>query len=140
VYAGGYSESGSAGRSNRRRSSYDDDSSFEFTGDIGEDLKNAAIAGASKFLGRAIGRKVQKTVQDRVVPAMQAKAAQAQQRQQESRTDQAAIAQRYPYLRGCVRDQVLFLEGGSKTVPIGQLRLPATLAGADALVSQLRSP
>lgn len=141
TYAGGYSESRSpTGSYGRGRSSYDNDPSFEFTGNISEDITNAAIGGAAKFLGRALSKKVQKAVQERVVPAMQARAAQAQQQWQQSRNDQAAIVQRYPDLRGCLQDQVVFLAGGMKTIPINQLPMPITMAGADSVVSYLSAP
>lgn len=141
TYADGYSESRSpSGSYNRGRSSYDNDPSFDFTGNISEDITNAAIGGAAKFLGRALSKKVQKAVQERVVPAMQARAAQAQQQWQQSRNDQAAIVQRYPDLRGCLQDQVVFLAGGTKTIPISQLPMPITMAGADSAVSYLRAP
>jgi hypothetical protein len=142
VYAGGYSDSGQQGQPQpgRRYGSGYGDSPFDFTGDIGDDIKNAAIGGAARFLARGIGKKMQKAVQDRVVPAMQARAAQAQQQMQQSRNDQAAIIQRYPDLRGCMQDQVVFLEGGTKTIPIQQIPMPVTLANADALVNQLRAP
>lgn len=136
TYAGGYSDSGRPGQPNRYRPSSD----TEFTGDIGQDIANAVIGGAGRFLGRAIGKKVQQALQERVIPAMQAKAAQAQQRQQQARDDQPMIVQRYPDLRGCLRDQVVFLEGGTKTVPIRDIPMPITLANADALVSTLRAP
>lgn len=136
TYAGGYSDSGGPGQPNRYRPSSDGD----FTGDIGQDIANAVLGGAGRFLGRAIGKKVQQTLQERVIPAMQAKAAQAQQRQQQARDDQGMIVQRYPDLRGCLRDQVVFLEGGTRTVPIGDIPMPITLANADALVSTLRAP
>ena len=38
-----------------------------------------------------------------------------------------------------MRDQV-FLESGSRIVPISEVRMPVTLAGADALVNRLRAP
>jgi hypothetical protein len=135
TYAGGYSDSGRAGQPNSYRPA-----DTEFTGDIGKDIANAVLGGAGRFLGRAIGKKVQQTFQERVIPAMQAKAAQAQQRQQQARDDQGMITQRYPDLRGCLRDQVVFLEGGTKTVPIAQIPMPITLANADALMSRLRAP
>ena len=81
---------------------------------------------------------MQKTIQERVVPAMQAKAAQAQQQWQQSRADQAAIVQKYPDLRGCMHDQVVFLQGGTSVVPVSEIRMPVTLAQADALVDRLR--
>jgi membrane protease subunit (stomatin/prohibitin family) len=107
---------------------------------IGGDITNAVMGTAFKFVGRAIGKRVQKTIKERVVPAMQAKAAQAQQQWQQSRTDQAAIVAKYPDLRGCMHDQVVFLEGASHVVPISEIQMPVTLAGADALVDRLRAP
>jgi hypothetical protein len=38
-----------------------------------------------------------------------------------------------------MRDRVVFLEGGSRTVPITEIRMPITLAQADALVARLRA-
>jgi hypothetical protein len=45
---------------------------------------------------------------------------------------------RYPELRGCMKDQVVFLDGGYKTVPVSELKMPVTLAQADDVVSRLR--
>ena len=64
---------------------------------------------------------------------------QARQQWQPSPDDQAAIVQRYPDLRGCMRDQVVFLDGRSLAVPISEIRMPITLAQADALVARLRA-
>lgn len=138
TYAGGYSDYNQQGGTqyqNRNRPSYDSDS---FTGDIGQDVANAVLGGATRFLGRAIGRKVQKTFEERVIPAMQARAAQVQQQQQQARSDQAAIVAKYPDLRGCLHDQVVFLDGGSRVVPISEIRMPITMASADEVVSRLR--
>lgn len=138
TYAGGYSDynqPGGAQYQNSNRPSYDSDS---FTGDIGQDVANAVLGGATRFLGRAIGRKVQKTFEERVIPAMQARAAQAQQQQQQARSDQAAIIAKYPDLRGCLHDQIVFLDGGSRVVPISEIRMPITMASADEVVSGLR--
>jgi hypothetical protein len=41
---------------------------------------------------------------------------------------------------GCLRDQVVFLEGGSRTAPIRELHMPITLAQVDALADRLRAP
>jgi hypothetical protein len=46
--------------------------------------------------------------------------------------------QRYPELRGCLADRVIFLDGGYKTVPMSELTMPVTLAQADAVVTRLR--
>jgi hypothetical protein len=140
VYEGGYSENRQPGQGQRDRfrPEYDDDS---FTGDIGQDVANAVIGTAARFMGRAIGRKVQKTIQERVVPAMQAKMAQAQQqRQPQQQAEQAAIVQRYPDLRGCLTDQVVFLAGGNRVVPISVIRLPVTMAQADDIAARLSTP
>ncbi len=47
--------------------------------------------------------------------------------------------ERYPVLRGCLRDKVVFLDGWSRSVPITEIRMPVTLAAADALVDRLRA-
>jgi len=96
------------------------------------------LGAAFKFAGRGIGKKMQKAFQERVVPAMQARAAQAQQQMQQSRAEQGAIIQKYPDLRGCMKDNVVFLQGGSRYVPISELRMPVTMASADALVNRLQ--
>jgi hypothetical protein len=135
----GYSDYGPAGTRTSNPVNFDNPL-FDAGGDIGGDITNAVMGTAFRFVGRAIGKRVQKTIQERVVPAMQAKAAQAQQQWQQSRTDQAAIVAKYPGLRGCMHDQVVFLEGGSRVAPISEIQLPVTLAQADALVDRLRAP
>lgn len=136
TFAGeGYSDYGPGGTRPGRPGDYDNRYN-----DPGQDIANAVIGTASKFLGRAIGKRVQKTIEERVVPAMQARAAQAQQQWQQSRADQAAIAEKYPDLRGCLHDKVLFLEGGSRVVPITEIHPPVTMAQADAVVGRLRAP
>ena len=145
VFAGeGYSDYGPSGTRTSRPKDFDNpliDGPLidEPGGDIKEDIANAVMGTAFRFVGRAIGKRVQKTIQERVVPAMQAKAAQAQEQWQQSRTDQAAIVQKYPDLRGCMQDQVVFLQGGSRVVPLSEIRMPVTLAQADALVNKLKS-
>ena len=140
AFAGeGYSDYGPAGTRSSQPGNFDNPI-FDAGGDIGGDITNAVMGTAFRFVGRAIGKRVQKTIQERVVPAMQAKAAQAQQQWQQSKTDQAAIVAKYPDLRGCMHDQVVFLEGGSRVVPISEIHMPVTLAQADALVDRLRAP
>lgn len=136
VHAGGYSEYNQPGSSGmyRSRPSYDN------TGDVGQDIANAVLGQAGKFLGRAIANKAQQAFQEKIVPAMQARAAQAQQAQQASRADQPAIVQKYPDLRGCLHDQVVFLQGGTRTIPIREIPMPITMANADVLVGRLRAP
>ena len=105
-----------------------------------QEIAGAVLGAAFKFAGRGIGKRMQKAYEERIAPVIEAKTAQARQQWQPSPDDQAAIVQRYPDLRGCMRDQVVFLEGGSRTVPITEIRMPITLAQADALVDRLRAP
>ena len=81
---------------------------------------------------------MKKAYEEKIAPAMEARAAQAQQQSQQSKADQDAIVQRYPELRGCLADQLIFLDGGYKTVPMRELTMPVTLAQADAVVTRLR--
>lgn len=122
--------------SQRRRPTMDTD----FGGDdLAQDIAGAVLGAAFKFAGRGIGKRMQKVYEERIAPAVEAQAAQARQKWQPSPDDQAAIVQRYPDLRGCMRDQVVFLDGRSLTVPISEIRMPITLAQADALVARLRA-
>jgi hypothetical protein len=137
---GGYGGGGGfGGRSGfgGRRSGYDHDSGP--SGDFGSDVAGAAISGALGFANRAFGRRLQRTFEEKVKPAMEAKAAQVQQQWEQSKADQEVIVQRYPELRCCARDSVLFLDGGVRTAPISDLKMPfVTVDQADALVARLR--
>jgi hypothetical protein len=108
------------------------------SGDIG----GAVVGAALGFAGRALAKRMKKAYDEKIAPAMEARAAQAQQqsqqRWQQSAADQDAIVQRYPELRGCMADQLIFLDGGYKTVPMSELSMPVTLAQADAVVTRLR--
>lgn len=122
--------------SQRRRPTMD----MDFGGDdLAQDIAGAVLGAAFKFAGRGIGKRMQKAYEERIAPVVAAKAAQARQQWQPSPDDQAAIIQRYPDLRGCMRDQVVFLDGRSLSVPISEIRMPITLAEADALVARLRA-
>jgi hypothetical protein len=103
---------------------------------------------ATKFVGRSISRRLKRAFDERVVPAMAARqeqmAARQEQmagRQQGVLQEQIAIAERYPDLRACLSDQVVFLAGGSRvvSVPMSNLTGGFTLAQADAVVAQLRN-
>ncbi len=111
----------------------------DFGDDPAEEIASAVLGAAFKFAGRAIGKRMQRAYEERIGPALEARAAQARQQWQQSRDEQAAIVERYPDLRGCLRDQVVFLDGGSRSVPITEIRMPVTLAEADALVDRLRA-
>ena len=90
------------------------------------------MTAATKFIGRAIGRRVKRAYDERVAPAMAAK--------QETRLrEQIGIAERHPDLRACLTDQVVFLAGGSRVLPMSSISRGFTLEQADALVAQLRN-
>jgi len=102
---------------------------------------------ATKFVGRAISRRLKRAFDERVVPAMAARQEQMASRQEGVARqegilrEQIAIAERYPDLRACLSDQVVFLAGGSRvvSVPISNLTSGFSLAQADAMVGQLRN-
>ena len=114
------------------------DFDFDLGGNLGEDIGGAVLGAAFGLAGRAFGRKMKKAFEDKVVPAMQAKAAQAQTQFEQQKAEQDAIAARYPELRGCMKDQVVFLDGGTKTVPVSEIKMPVTMAQADGVVARLR--
>jgi hypothetical protein len=107
------------------------------------DPGGAVVGAAFGFAGRAIGRGVKKVVNEQVKPAVQAQAAKAQtakaeQQFAQAQADQDVIVARYPELRTCLKDQVAFLDGGTRTVPISEIPVPTTPADADAVVARLR--
>lgn len=119
--------------STRRGSDYD-----SVTDSLAEDIGGAVLGAAMGFLGRKIAKKMQQAFEEKVVPAMQQQAARSSGQWLPSQAEQDAIAGRYPELRGCLRDQVVFLAGGTRTVPLSEIQLPVTLASADNLVARLR--
>jgi hypothetical protein len=123
---------------NRNQSRGGRDFDFGLGDNLAEDLGGAVLGAAFGLAGRAFGRKMKKAFEDKVVPAMQAKAAQAQAQFEEQKAEQDAIAARYPELRGCMKDQVVFLDGGTKTVPVSEIKMPVTMAQADGVVARLR--
>jgi hypothetical protein len=97
-----------------------------------EDVVSEAVLGAAtKALGRAFGRKMRQAYTERVVPAMAA-------RQEAMQSQRMAIAQRHPDLRACLNDQVIFLVGGTRTLPLASAMQVRTVEQSDALVAQLR--
>jgi hypothetical protein len=96
-----------------------------------EDLASAVLGEAMRFIGRAIGHRVQRTHTEQVQPTL---AAQGEER---LRT-QIAIAERHPDIRGCLNDGVIFLTGGQRVLPMPNLST-LTVEQADALVANLRS-
>jgi hypothetical protein len=118
----------------QRRPDFD----FESADSVIDDIGGAVLGAALGFAGRAIGRRMKKAFEERVIPAMEAKATQAQQQFEQSKAEQEAIVARYPELRGCTKDQVVFVEGGMRTVPLSEIKMPVTLAQADSIVARLR--
>ena len=100
--------------------------------DIAGAVLGAAAGAAAKFIGRSIGKKMQNAYQQKVVPALAAK-------QEEMLRTQIAIAERHPDLRACLNDQVIFLAGGNRVLPMPNLGQTLTVEQADALVAQLRN-
>jgi hypothetical protein len=90
------------------------------------------LGAATKAIGRVIGRKMRQAYNERVVPAMAA-------RQEAMAQDRMAIAQRHPDLRACLRDQVVFLAGGTRTLPLAVAMKVRSVEQSDALVAQLRA-
>jgi hypothetical protein len=97
---------------------------------LGEDIAGAAISTAMGFAARAISRRVERAMTERVVPTVMA-------RQQTVLQTQIEIAQRHPDLCACMTDQVIFLAGGSRVLPMPNL-MTVTVEQADQMVAQLR--
>jgi len=99
-----------------------------------QEIANIVLGAAGRFIGKAIKNRMQRVADERVMPTLNARA-------EQQRQEMAAIAQRYPELRACLRDQVIFLAGGTHTVPMSEVSLPqVTLVQADAIVARLRQP
>jgi hypothetical protein len=94
-------------------------------------IAEAVLGEATKAIGRVIGRRMRRAFEEKVVPAMAA-------RQESVTRDRMAIAERHPELRACLNDQVIFLAGGTRTMPLSQAMAIRTVEQSDALVAQLR--
>jgi len=93
---------------------------------------------ATKFVGRAISRRLKRAIDERVGPATAARQ-EAMARQEGMLREQIAIAERYPDLRACLSDKLVFLAGGRRSVPMPRDLTGLTMAQADAIVAQLRN-
>src|SRR5258708_36877255 len=98
---------------------------------IEADIAGVVLGEAAKFIGRAIGRRVQRTYTERVQPAMAAS-------QEAMLRNQIPIAERHPDLRGSLNDRGIFLAGGNRVLPFPNL-MTLTVEQADAMVATLRS-
>jgi hypothetical protein len=109
--------------------SYGGNTSFD-SGSVGDDIAGAVLGAAAGAAARFLGRKVQDKLTNQVLPAVAA-------RQQGLLQTQIAIAERHPDLCACLNDQVIFLTGGSRTLPMPNLST-VTVEQADAMVARLR--
>jgi hypothetical protein len=112
----------------RRSRSWDSGSGADI---FEEAIGDAVLGAATKAIGRVIGRKMRQAYNDRIAPAMAA-------RQEAVLSERAAIAQRHPDLRACLRDQVVFVAGGTRVLPLASAMQVRTAEQSDALVAQLR--
>jgi hypothetical protein len=94
-------------------------------------IADAVLGAATKAIGRVIGRRMRQAYNERVVPAMAG-------RQDAVLRERMAIAQRHPDLRACLNDQVIFLAGGTRVLPLASAMQVRTVEQSDALVAQLR--
>ena len=94
-------------------------------------IADAVLGAATKAIGGAIGRRMRRAFEEKVAPAMAA-------RQESMMRDRMAIADRHPDLRACLNDQVVFLVGGTRTMPLANAMSVRTVEQSDALVAQLR--
>ena len=92
-------------------------------------VADVVLGATARFIGRAVGRRAQRVASERAMPALAAHA-------EATAREQIAVAEKYPGLRACLDDGVIFLAGGSRVLPIPDLNA-ITVAQADALVAQL---
>jgi hypothetical protein len=83
-----------------------------------------------RFGGRGMSRRMQRAA-ERVQPVLAGKA-------QDLLRTQIAIADKYPELRACFADSVIFLAGGNRVLPTPDLSA-LTMQQADNLVATLRA-
>ena len=103
---------------------------FSLGDSIGDDLAGAALGAAAGLIGRSISRRMRGRL-DQAVSAVT-------DRQQDMLRQQVAIAERHPDLRACLNDQVVFLAGGHRVLPMTGLTTSMTVEQSDVLVAQLR--
>jgi hypothetical protein len=94
-------------------------------------VTDVALGAAARFIGRAVSRRLQRAASERVPPAAAAG-------HDAVLREQVAIAERYPGIRACLTDSVIFLAGGSRVLPMPSIN-HITLQQADALVAQLQA-
>lgn len=104
--------------------------------DLGQSLFDFTVAATAHLLRQTAGRRLKQYYRERLLPEA-GKGREARRRQQ------LQLAERYPDLRVCISDQMIFVAGGSRAVPFDRLarNRPADLdAAINALVAELRAP
>ena len=104
-------------------------------GDVASSLEDGVadvvLGAAARFVGGKISRRVQRAVNERVLPALAVK-------REAIMREQVTIAERHPDLRACLTDKVIFLAGGHRVLPMPSLTGGFTVEQSDALVARLR--
>ena len=96
---------------------------------IDQAIGDVALGAAARFIGRAVSKRVQRAMTERVMPTVLTN-------QEATLRAQIAIAEQHPDIRACMTDKVIFLAGGSRVLPMPNLAT-LTTEQADALVAQL---
>jgi hypothetical protein len=125
------SQSGPSSPSSRSGRSGDWPGLGDAAASLEDGVADVVLGAAARFVGRAISRRVQRTVSERVLPALAV-------RQEAMLREQIAIAERHPDLRACLTDQVVFLAGGHRVLPMPSLTGGFTVEQSDAVVARLR--
>ena len=112
----------------RRTSSWD---GMGGSSSLEDGIADAVLGAATRAIGRAISRRMRQTFNERVVPTVAA-------RQEAVLRERMAVAQRHPDLCACLNDQVVFLAGGTRVLPLASALAVRTVEQSDALVAQLR--
>ncbi|HEY6276860.1 MAG TPA: hypothetical protein VIX86_11070 [Streptosporangiaceae bacterium] len=104
--------------------------------DLGQSLFDFAVASTAYLLRQTVGRRLKQYYRERLLP-------EAGEAREAHRRNQLQLAERYPDLRVCISDQMIFVAGGSRAIPLDRLarHRPADLdAAIGALVAELRAP
>ena len=101
------------------------------------DQQRIAKRAAGRFRGALSGSRARPSGQDSSAPAIIESEYESEYRQR--RQEEVAIGERHPDLRTCLRDQVAFLAGGTRTVPVDEVTSNFTLTGVEAVVAALRA-
>jgi hypothetical protein len=104
--------------------------------DLGQSLFDFTVASTAYLLRQTVGRRLKRYYQERLLP-------EAGKAREAHRRKQLQLAERYPDLRVCISDQMIFVAGGNRAIPLDRLarNRPADLdAAMGALVAELRAP